>query len=431
MSSADLLARHRAVLPSWMPLYYDEPIEIVAGSGRRVTDADGRTYLDFFGGVLTTMLGYDIPEVREAVRRQLDTGIVHTSTLYLIRQQVELAEKIARLSGIPDARVFFTNSGTEANEAALMVATNYRRSNQVLAVRNSYHGRSYGAMGVTGTRSWSASGLSPFQVSFLHSGDRLRGLLARLGPDEHLDAAVDDLRDVLATQTSGDVACLIAEPIQGVGGFLHPPDGLFGGWKKVLDESGILLISDEVQTGWGRTGEHFWGYQAHDVVPDLLTFAKGIGNGFALAGVVGRADVLDSVPAISFSTFGGNPLATAAGNAVVDYLLDHDLQGNAARVGTILRDGLRAATADNPGVADVRGKGLMLGVEFVRPGTMEPDPVTTARVFEECRRNGLLVGRGGLHGTVLRMGPPLTLTEPEAREGLAILTAAIASAEAG
>src|SRR4051812_23501041 len=151
MTTDDLLDRHRAVLPSWMPLYYDEPIEIVSGSGRRVTDADGRSYLDFFGGVLTNMLGYDIPEVREAVERQLRTGVVHTSTLYLIRQQVELAEKIARLSGIPDARVFFTNSGTEANEAALLVATNHRRSNQVLAVRNGYHGRSYGAMGVTGT----------------------------------------------------------------------------------------------------------------------------------------------------------------------------------------------------------------------------------------------------------------------------------------
>jgi 4-aminobutyrate aminotransferase len=431
MTSADLLARHRAVLPAWMPLYYDEPIEIVSGSGRRVTDADGRSYLDFFGGVLTNMLGYDIPEVREAVERQLRTGVVHTSTLYLIRQQVELAEKIARLSGIPDARVFFTNSGTEANEAALLVATNHRRSNQVLAVRNGYHGRSYGAMGVTGTRGWSASSLSPLQVSWLHSGDRLRGLLSRLGPDEHLDAAVDDLREVLATQTSGDVACLIAEPIQGVGGFVHPPDGLFGGWKKVLDESGILLISDEVQTGWGRTGEHFWGYQAHDVVPDLLTFAKGIGNGFALAGVVGRAEVLDNVHATSFSTFGGNPISTAAGNAVLDYVLDHDLQGNAARVGAILRDGLRAAVAGRGIVAEVRGKGLMLGVEFVQPGTLEPNPAATARVFEECRRNGLLVGKGGLYGNVLRMGPPLTLTEPEAREGLAILTAAIAVAEAG
>ncbi|MEH1169935.1 aspartate aminotransferase family protein [Micromonospora sp. CPCC 205539] len=428
MTSDDLLARHRAVLPSWMPLYYAEPIELVSGSGRRVTDAQGRSYLDFFGGVLTNMIGYDIPEIREAVERQLATGIAHTSTLYLIRQQVELAEKIAQRSGIPDARVFFTNSGTEANEAALLVATNHRRSHQILAVRNSYHGRSYAAMGVTGNRNWSASGLSPLQVAWLHSGDRVRGLLARLSAEEQVDAAVEDLREVLATQTAGDVAALIAEPIQGVGGFVHPPDGLFAGWKKVLDEHGILFIADEVQTGWGRTGEHFWGYQAHGVTPDLLTFAKGIGNGFALAGVVGRAEVLESVPAISFSTFGGNPISTAAGNAVLDYLIAHDLQANAARVGGILADGLRAAVGGLDCVAEVRGKGLMLGVEFVQAGTSEPDPVLTTAVFEACRVGGLLVGKGGLYGNVVRMGPPLTLTEEEAREGLGILVEAIRSA---
>lgn len=427
MTADDLLARHRAVLPSWMPLYYAEPIELVAGSGRRVTDARGRSYLDFFGGVLTNMIGYDIPEIREAVQRQLDTGLVHTSTLYLIRQQVELAEKIIQVAGIPDARVFFTNSGTEANEAALLAATSYRRSHQILAVRNSYHGRSYAAMAVTGNRGWTASAHSPLQVAWLHSGERLRGLLARLPADDRIDAAVEDLREVLATQTSGDVACLIAEPVQGVGGFVAPPDGLFAGWRKVLDEHGILLISDEVQTGWGRTGAHFWGYQAHGVTPDLLTFAKGIGNGFALAGVVGRAEIMESVPAVSFSTFGGNPLATAAGNAVLDYLRDHDLQANAARVGAILVDGLRAAVADLDGVAEIRGRGLMLAVEFVQPGGTEPDPALTGRVVEACRAGGLLVGKGGLYGNVVRMGPPLTLTEAEAREGLAILVEAIRS----
>ncbi|SNT62938.1 4-aminobutyrate aminotransferase [Asanoa hainanensis] len=424
-STDDLLARHKAVLPSWMPLYYAEPLEIVSGSGRHVTCSDGRTYLDFFGGVLTTMVGYDIPEITEAVERQLRTGVAHTSTLYLIRAQVELAEKIARLSGIPDARVFFTNSGTEANEAALLMATNHRRSNQILAVRNSYHGRSYAAMGITGHRGWSSSSLNPLQVSWLHSGDRLRGLLSRLGSEEQVDAAVDDLREVLATQTAGDVAALIAEPVQGVGGFVAGPDGLFGALKKVLDETGILLISDEVQTGWGRTGEHFWGYQAHGVVPDLLTFAKGVGNGFALAGVVGRADVVNNVPAISFSTFGGNPISTAAGNAVVDYVLDHDLQGNAARVGAILRDGLTEQVGDNPIVGEIRGRGLMLAIEFVQPGTTVPDVPATVRVFEACRAGGLLVGKGGLYNNVLRMGPALTLTEEEAREALNILVNAI------
>jgi 4-aminobutyrate aminotransferase len=268
------------------------------------------------------------------------------------------------------------------------------------------------------------------QVAWLPSGDKVRGRLAGLADADRIEASVEDLRETLATVTAGDVAALIAEPIQGVGGFVHAPDGTLGAYKKVLDEHGILLVADEVQTGWGRTGDHFWGYQAHDVVPDLITFAKGIGNGFALGGVVGRADVVNAVPAISFSTFGGNPVAAAAGNAVLDYVLDHDLQANAKRVGAILLDGLRAATASLAIVAEVRGRGLMIGVEFVRPGTTEPDPAVTLRVFDECRRGGLLVGKGGLYNNVLRMGPPLTLTESEAREGLAILTGAIASAAA-
>jgi len=405
--------------------YYDQPIEIVSGRGCRVTDADGREYLDFFAGVLTNSLGYDVAEVREAVERQLRSGITHTSTLYLIRSQVELAEKIAARSGISDARVFFTNSGTEANEAALLLATNLRRSNTILAVRGSYHGRTYATMGATGIRSWSPTALNPLNVSFLHSGDRLRGVLSGLSDADYVRAAVEDLREVLVTTTAGDVACLIAEPIQGVGGFVHGPDGLFAAWKEVLDEHGILFVSDEVQTGWGRTGAHFWGYQAHGMTPDLLTFAKGIGNGFALAGVVGRAEVMDAVSGVSFSTFGGNPLATAAGNAVLDYIVDHDLQANAAHVGAILHAGLRAI--ESPIIGEVRGRGLMLAVELVKPGTVEPDLAATARVFEACRDNGLLVGKGGLYGNTIRMGPPLTLSEGEAKEGLDILTAVIGS----
>ncbi|MCU7726966.1 aminotransferase class III-fold pyridoxal phosphate-dependent enzyme [Actinoplanes sp. KI2] len=425
----DLLARHRAVLPDWMPMYYgEEAIEIVSGSGRRVTDASGRSYLDFFGGVLTNMIGYDVAEINEAVQRQLATGVVHTSTLYLIRRQVELAEKIARVSGIPDARVFLTNSGSEANETALLMATNVRRSNQILAIKNSYHGRTFATMAVTGHRSWSSSSLSPLNVSWLASGDRLRGRMAGLSAGDIAEAAMDDLREVLATVTAGDVAALIAEPIQGIGGFVAAPDGVLGAYQKVLNEFGILLIADEVQTGWGRTGEHFWGYQAHDVTPDLITFAKGIGNGFALGGVVGRASVMNAVPAISFSTFGGNPLSAAAGNAVLDYVLSHDLQANAARVGAILLDGLRAL--DLPILAEVRGKGLMVGLEFVRPGTTEPDPAATVRVSDECRAGGLLVGKGGLYGNVIRIGPALTLTEEEAREGLAILVDAITRVDA-
>src|SRR5690606_37716451 len=246
MSDNDLLARHRAVMPDWLSLYYEQPIEIVSGSGRHVTDADGNTYLDFFAGILTNAIGYDIPEISDAIRKQVDTGILHTSTLYLIRNQVELAERIASLSGMKNPKVFFTNSGTEANESALLLATQHRRSNQILALRNSYHGRSFAAMGVTGNRGWSASSLSPVKVSYVHGGYRYRSPFRDFSDADYIAACTDDLRQVIETTTSGDVACMIVEPIQGVGGFATPPDGLFAAFAEVLDEYGIPLISDEV-----------------------------------------------------------------------------------------------------------------------------------------------------------------------------------------
>ena len=325
---ADLLARHRGVMPSWMTLYYDDPIALVDGEGRHVVDAEGNRYLDFFGGILTTMTGYRVPRVVEAIQDQA-ARMLHTSTLYLIEPQIELAERIAELSGIPDAKVFFTNSGSEANDAALMMATQFRSSDQILALRNSYHGKSHSTVAVTGNASWSATALSPFNVTYVHSGYRLRSPFGGLPEDEFVEACVDDLRDLLAVATAGDVAAMIAEPIQGVGGFVVPPAGYFGALKQVLDEHGILFIADEVQTGWGRTGDHFWGHQAHGIVPDLLTFAKGLGNGVAIAGVVGRADVVDCLPANSLSTFGGNPLAATAALANLEVLFEQDLQENA------------------------------------------------------------------------------------------------------
>ena len=421
---ASLLARHREVLPSWLALYYEEPIALVDGEGRHVWDAEGNRYLDFFGGILTTMSGYRIPEVVRAIKTQADR-MLHTSTLYLIESQIELAERIAALSGIPDAKVFFTNSGTEANDAALMMSTQYRRSNQVLAMRNSYHGKSHSAVAVTGQRSWSATQLMPFHTVYVHSGYRYRSPFGHLPDDQFIAACREDLRDLLRIAVAGDVACLIAEPIQGVGGFATPPDGFYGGLKSVLDEEGILFISDEVQTGWGRTGEHFWGYEAHGITPDLLTFAKGLGNGLAIAGVVGRGDIVDSIPANSISTFGGNPLATAGALAHLEYVLEHDLQTNAHKIGQQLKDGLLDLAEETPEIGDVRGKGLMLGVEFVRPGGKEPDASATSRVMEEAKAGGLLIGKGGLYGNVLRVAPPLTVTPEEATEGLEMLAGAL------
>jgi 4-aminobutyrate aminotransferase len=264
----------------------------------------------------------------------------------------------------------------------------------------------------------------------VHGGYRYRSPFRDLPDREYIQACVEDLRDVLLTATSGDVACRIAEPIQGVGGFATPPDGLFGAMKEVLDEHGILLVADEVQTGWGRTGEHFWGIQAHGVVPDAMTFAKGLGNGLAIGGVVARGDLMDCLTANSISTFGGNPLSTAGAKASLEYVLAHDLQANAAKLGPRLLDGLRTAQERFGVVGDVRGKGLMIGVELVVPGTTEPSPAAAASVLEKTKAGGLLVGKGGQFGNVVRLAPPMTLTDEEAEEGLRILVDAIAATHA-
>ncbi|WP_053799787.1 aspartate aminotransferase family protein [Streptomyces rimosus] len=425
-----LHARHRAVLPDWLTLLYERPIELTHGEGRHVWDADGNRYLDFFGGILTTMTAHALPEVAKAVAEQAGR-ILHTSTLYLSRPMVDLAERIAALSGIPDARVFFTTSGTEANDTALLLATVYRRSNQILAMRNSYHGRSFSAIGVTGNAGWSPTGLSPLQTLYVHGGVRTRGPYAGLSDAAYIDACVADLEDLLG-QTAG-VAALIAEPVQGVGGFTSPPDGLYAAFREVLDRHGILWIADEVQTGWGRTGDHFWGWQAHagNGPPDLLTFAKGIGNGMSVGGVVARAEVMNCLGANSISTFGGSPVTMAAALANLDHLLAHDLQGNARRVGGLLIERLRAACAGLRVVREVRGRGLMIGVELVVPGTDEPSPRAAGLVVEAARERGLLIGKGGLSGSVLRIAPPLSLTVEEAETGARILAEALREAERG
>ncbi|GAA3377493.1 aspartate aminotransferase family protein [Streptomyces sannanensis] len=418
--------RHRAVMPDWLALYYDRPLEITHGEGRHVWDAEGKRYLDFFGGILTTMTAHALPEVTKAVSEQAGR-IIHSSTLYLNRPMVELAERIAGLSGIPDGRVFFTTSGTEANDTALLLATAYRGSNQVLAMRNSYHGRSFSAVGITGNRSWSPTSLSPLQTLYVHGGVRGRGPYAQLSDAQFTEACVADLEDMLG-QTRGGVAALIAEPVQGVGGFTCPPDGLYGAFREVLDRHGILWISDEVQTGWGRTGEHFWGWQAHaqSGPPDMLTFAKGIGNGMSIGGVVARAEIMNCLDANSISTFGGSPVTMAAGLANLTYLLEHDLQGNARRVGGLLIERLRAIGAQLPVVREVRGRGLMIGIELVKPGTDQASPEAATTVLEAAREGGLLIGKGGAHNTsVLRIAPPLSLNVTEAEEGAAILEQAL------
>lgn len=421
---AELLERYRAVLPSWVSPYYEHPISIDRGEGSYVWDLEGNRYLDFFGGVLTTMIGHSVPEVVAAVQAQVGK-VMHTSTLYLSEPMIELAEEIARVSGIPDARVFFTTSGTEANDTALLLATTYRRSNQILALRNSYHGRSFSAMAITSHRSWSSSSFSGLNVNYVQGGYRLRSPFRDLDDAAYTQACADDLVQVIDMMTAGDVACMIAEPIQGVGGFATPPDGFFGSMKKVLDANDILFISDEVQTGWGRTGEHFWGYEAHGIVPDILTFAKGVGNGVSLGGVVARAEVMDAIKVLSFSTFGGNPVSAAGGLATLRYVLEHDLQANARRMGERMQRRLGPVAERCGWIAELRGRGLMQAIETVHPGGVQPDAARAAQLIEASKDRGLLIGKGGLYGNVLRLAPMLNVTETELDEGLDALVGAI------
>ena len=372
------------------------------------------------------MTAYSLPEVTAAINEQA-AKVLHTSTLYLNEPMVELAEMIAELSGIPDARVFFTPSGTEANDAAILLATTYRRSNQVLALRNSYHGRSFTAIALTSHRSWSPTGYSGLNVQYVQGPYKARSPYKDLDDAAFIEASVTDLEQVIDMMTSGDVAAMIAEPIQGVGGFATPPDGFFKAFKEVLDDYGILFISDEVQTGWGRTGEHMWGYQSHDITPDMITFAKGLGNGLSIGGVVASAEVMNCIGANSISTFGGTPLVTAGALANLKYLLEHDLQGNALKQGTRLYENLLPTCEETPWILELRGKGLMLGIETVEPGGSEPSVGRAAQLLEECKDRGLLIGKGGLYGNVLRIAPPLTVTEEEIDTASQIIQDAVAA----
>ena len=425
-NTQELLERYRAVMPSFVNPLYKSPISIDYGEGGYVWDLEGNRYLDFFGGILTTMIGHSVPEVVSAVQDQA-AKVMHTSTLYLNEQVVSFAEEVAAISGIPDARVLFTTSGSEANDTAILLATNYRQSNQLLAMRNSYHGRSLTAQAVTSHRSWLTSSYSGLDVHFVQGPYRLRSPFRELEDEAFTQACVSDLVQLLDMTDAGGFAALIAEPIQGVGGFATPPDGFFGAMHKVLAANDILFISDEVQTGWGRTGDHFWGYEAHGITPDILTFAKGVGNGITLAGCVARAEVMNVLDRTSFTTFGGNPLSVAAGRATLKFVKDHDLQSNAAARGQQMTEMLTGACDTTDWVGELRGKGLMQAIECVQPGSVEPNAAAATQLIEVCKDHGLLVGKGGLYGNVIRLTPMLNVSEEEMSEGCEIIVSALHS----
>jgi 4-aminobutyrate aminotransferase len=427
--AAELLARHRDVLPNWLALYYKEPIELVRGEGARVWDGAGREYLDFFGGIVTTISGHVVPKLVDALTEQA-SKIAHSSTLYLIRPMVELAERLTGLSPVepPPVKAFFVGSGTEAIEAALLFATTWRRSNEIIALRNSYHGRSFGAIGITGNKGWSATSFSPLNVSYALSPYCYRCPLGLSYPDCGV-ACAEDVRNVIETTTTGEPAAMIAEPIQGVGGYITPPPEYFGIVKSILDDFGIPFIADEVQTGFGRIGEAYWGIESYGVHPDAIVCAKGMGNGMAIGAVVSRADMMESLRANSISTFGGNPLATTYALNNLDYIEENRLQENAYKVGNTLYRGLKDLEDRFGVVGEVRGKGLMIAVEMVADKESKaPAPEKANQVLESCREHGLLVGRGGLYGNVVRMAPPLIIDEADAARAIETLEVAFGEA---
>lgn len=428
--AAELLARHRRVLPKWIALYYEQPLQLVRGAGTRVWDASGKEYLDFFGGILTTISGHGVPAVVEALRAQAG-ALVHTSTAYLIEPMIELAERLTKLAPIDGpSKAFFVNSGTEAVEAALLLATNWRGSNEIIALGNSYHGGSFGTIAVTGNRSWSPTSYSPLTVSYAPAPYCYRCPLNLTYPSCGI-ACAEQLRTVLATTTSGPPAAMIAEPIQGIGGVVTPPREYFPAVKSILDEQAIPLISDEVQTGFGRTGEAFWGIEAAGVHADAITCAKGLANGLAVGALVGRSEMVDAMGANHISTFGGNPLVATVAMANLDYLIGENLQQRSHDIGMVLRNRLDPM-ADRYGVVgEVRGKGLMIGIELVSNSvTKRPSPEAASRVLEVCRSKGVLVGKGGLYGNVLRVTPPLVATAEEADRAADALEEGFREAEA-
>ncbi len=417
MNPEELAARHRAVLPEWIALNYGRPMELVRGEGFKVWDSEGNEYLDFFGGIVTTISGHAVPEISEAVKEQADK-IFHSSTLYLIESQVKLAEKLVGLAPMSgEKKVFFVGSGSEANEAALLFATQYRDSSEVITLRGSYHGSSFGTMGITGQGSWRPTPRSALDVSYAMPPHRSYSPLYGQSEDaeEFARACAEDVRNLIETGTTGHVAAFIAEPVQGVGGFIELPPAYLARVKEILDEHGVLFISDEVQTAFGRTGSHFWGVEQSGVEPDLITMAKGLGNGLAIGAVMGRAEVVDSIAGkLHISTFGGNHVSSAGALANLNYILENDLQTNADEVGGYLKDRLVKIAGEHGIVGEVRGRGLMLAIDLVRDG--EPDPKAAARFMEACRERGVLVGKGGLKGNAIRISPPLTITREAAKQ---------------
>ena len=428
-SRAEVLAlRKRYVNPAVFTLYRD-PLMIVEGHMQWLFDETGKRYLDFYAGIVTVSCGHCHPKVTAKIKGQVDT-LQHATTIYLHPNMPLLAKKLA--SKMPPGLdvTYFLNSGSEANDLAIQMARLYTGNRDVIALRNAYHGASPSSNSLTSHNTWKYRTSVSDSVHHAINPDPYRSPFSGT-PEEIATRSAADIRDLIRYSTSGKVAAFIAEPLQGVGGVTYGAKNYLKEAYAVIREHGGLCIADEVQTGFGRTGDHYWGFENWGVVPDFVTMAKGIGNGVPLAAVTTRSEIAQALTErIHFNTFGGNPVCMAAGLAVLDVIDEDGLQENSRVVGGRLKAGLLKLMDEHDLIGDVRGMGLMLGVELVRDrNTKEPAKVETIELLELAREKGLLIGKGGLDGNVIRIKPPMCITADDADFALDVIHRALQSIE--
>ncbi len=426
-TSAEVKKVHDEYLFPSVINYYREPIAIESGKGCVVRDVEGNDYLDFFGGILTVSIGHADERINNAISAQMNR-LGHISTLYPTIQMVELARRLARITPGKLKKSFFTCSGTEADETAVMMAQSFTGATEIIALRHGYSGRSLLAQSLTAHASWRGVPSQVAAVKHAMSPYCYRCPLGLSHPDCEIKCALD-IEELILTTTMGNIAGFLAEPIQGVGGFITPPREYFKIAVEIIRKYGGIFICDEVQTGFGRTGSKMFGIEHYDVEPEMMTMAKGIANGFPLGATIATEEVADSFKKLTISTFGGNPLSSAAANATLQIIEEDDIPAKSEANGKVLRRGLEELAVKQARlVGDVRGMGLMQAIELVvdeSKGDRTPNGEATAALFEETRKRGLLLGKGGLYGNVIRISPPMTVSETQVKDALAILDEAL------
>lgn len=426
-SADEVIALRQQFLNPAIFHYYKKPLMIVEGKGQWLFDEKGRRYLDGFGGIVTVSVGHCHPHVLAAVHAQNEL-IQHTTTIYLNPAIAFYAKELAAKMPGDLKVVYFVNSGSEANDLASLMARACTGNYDLIALRNAYHGGSQSTMGLTSHHTWKFNVPHSFGVQHAIMPDTYRGPYGKDDPEAGRKYG-DDIKSVIQFGTSGQIAGFISESIQGVGGAVVFPDGYLKRAYEHARAAGGLCIADEVQAGFGRTGTHYWGFETQGVIPDIVTMAKGIGNGCPLAAVVTTAAIAKSIATrIHFNTFGGNPVSCSQGRAVLEVIEREGLQANSLKVGNYLKAGFNRLAEKHSLIGEVRGLGLMLGVELVKDRkSKEPAREECAAVFEKARELGLLIGKGGLWGNTLRIKPPMCITQSDADFMIEVLDAALAA----